>query len=121
MRSVKSLQGAKDSDVLYRQYCTQACLLYLVRKGPLDNAYPNINAHYAHGAGNHYALGRKSLTKLILRQLAEDPDNGCELLGKQGARSSLFKLTLEWYRYTFVAKGTMTAFEAKLKYEGLVY
>ncbi|PMD54797.1 uncharacterized protein K444DRAFT_695894, partial [Hyaloscypha bicolor E] len=25
------------------------------------------------------------------------------------------------YRYTFVAKGTVTAFEAKLKHEGLVY
>jgi hypothetical protein len=33
----------------------------------------------------------------------------------------LFRLTLEWYRYTFVAKGTVTAFEAKLKHEGLVY
>ena len=55
------------------------------------------------------------------RQLAEDPDNGCEPLGKQGARGTLFRLTLEWYRYTFVAKGTVKAFEAKLKREGLVY
>jgi hypothetical protein len=30
-------------------------------------------------------------------------------------------LTLESYGYTFVAKGTVTAFEAKLKHEGLVY
>jgi hypothetical protein len=30
-------------------------------------------------------------------------------------------LTLEWYGYTFVAKRTVTAFEAKLKHEGLVY
>ena len=57
----------------------------------------------------------------MLRQLAEDPDNGCEPLGKQGARGALFRLTLEWYGYTFVAKGTVTAFEAKLKHEGLVY
>ena len=33
----------------------------------------------------------------------------------------MFKLTLEYYRYTFVIKGTMTVFEAKLKHEGLVY
>jgi len=46
------------------------------------------------------------------RQLAEDPENGCEPLGKQGA--------LESYGYTFVAKGTVTAFEVKLKHEGLV-
>jgi len=52
---------------------------------------------------------------------AEDPENGCEPLGKQGTRGTLFRLTLEWYGYTFVAKGTVTAFEAKLKHEGLVY
>jgi hypothetical protein len=96
-------------------------LLGLVPKHPLDEACPNVNAHRAHGAGNEHALGRKSLAKLILRQLAEDPDDGCEPLGKQGARDALFGLTLEWYGYTFVAKGTVTAFEAKWKHEGLVY
>ena len=39
----------------------------------------------------------------------------------QGARGALFRLTLELYGYTFVVKGTVTAFTAKLKYEGLVY
>jgi hypothetical protein len=57
----------------------------------------------------------------MLRQLAEDPDNGCKPLGKQGARGALFRLTLEWYGYTFIAKGTVTAFKVKLKYKGLVY
>jgi hypothetical protein len=57
----------------------------------------------------------------MLRQLAEDPDNGCEPLGKQGARGALFRLTLESYGYTFVAKGTVAAFKANLKHEGLVY
>jgi len=121
MHSVKSSQAAEETDVLHRQYCTQACLLGLVRKHPLDEACPNVNAHRVHGAGNKHTLGRKSLAKLILRQLAEDPDNGCEPLGKQGARGALFRLTLEWYGYTFVAKGTVTAFKAKLKHEGLVY
>ena len=121
MRSVKSSQATKESDVRHRQYCTQACLLGLVRKHPLDDTCPNINAHRAHGAGDHHALGRKSLAKLMSRQLAENPDNGCEPLGKQGARGALFRLTLESYGYTFVAKGTVTAFKAKLKHEGLVY
>jgi hypothetical protein len=121
MRSVKSSQAAKESDVRHRQYCTQACLLGLVRKRPLDDACPNVGAHRAHEAGNKHALGRTSLAKLMLRQLAKDPENGCEPLGKQGARGALFRLTLEWYGYTFVAKGTMTAFEAKLKHKGLVY
>ena len=49
MRSVKSLQAAEESDVRYRQYCTQACLLGLVRKRPLDDACPNVRAHRAHG------------------------------------------------------------------------
>jgi signal recognition particle subunit SEC65 len=121
VRPVKSLQAAEESDVRHRQYCTQACLLGLVRKHPLDGACPNINAHRAHGAGSHHALERKSLAKLMSRQLAQDPENGCEPLGKQGARGALFRLTLESYGYTFVAKGTVTAFEAKVKHEGLVY
>jgi hypothetical protein len=121
VRPIKSSQAAEESDVRHRQYCTQACLLGLVRKHPLDDACPNINAHRTHGASNHHALGRKALAKLMLRQLAENPDNECKPLGKQGARGTLFKLTLEYYGYTFVAKGTVTAFEAKLKHEGLVY
>ncbi|KAH6667473.1 hypothetical protein B0J14DRAFT_489782 [Halenospora varia] len=121
MRSVKTSQAAEESDIRHRQYCTQACLLGLVRKRPLDDACPNVNAHRDHGAGNQHALGQKSLAKLMSRQLAQDPDNGCEPLGKQGARGALFKLTLESYGYTFVAKGTVTAFKAKLKHEGLVY
>jgi hypothetical protein len=121
MRSIKSSQAAEESDVIHRQYCTQACLLGLVRKRPLDDACPNVNTHRAYGAGNYHALGRKSLAKRMLRQLAENLDNGCEPLGKQGARGALFRLTLESYGYTFVAKGTVTAFKAKLKHEGLVY
>jgi hypothetical protein len=121
IRSVKSSQAAEESDILHRQYCTQACLLGLVRKGPLDNACPNVSSHRAHGASNHHALERKSLAKLMLHQLAQDLDNGCEPLRKQGARGALFRLTLESYGYTFVSKGTVIAFTAKLKHEGLVY
>jgi hypothetical protein len=121
MRSVKSSQAAEESDVRHRQYCTQACLLGLVRGSPLDDACPNVNAHRAHKAANHHALERKSVAILMLRQLAENPDNGCEPLGKQGARGALFRLTLESYGYVFVAKGTVTAFKAKLEHEGSVY
>lgn len=65
--------------------------------------------------------GGSPLQNLCLRQLTENSDNGCEPLGKQGACGTLFKLTLELYGYTFVGKGTVTAFEARLKHEGLVY
>jgi hypothetical protein len=57
----------------------------------------------------------------MLYQLALDPNNGCEPLRKQGAYGALFRLTLDIYRYTFVAKGTVRAFKAKLKHEGVVY
>ena len=90
-------------------------------KHHLDNAYLNVSAYHAHGTSNHYALGRKSIIKLILHQLAENPGNRCESLGKQGTYSTLFTLTLESYGYTFITKGTVTAFTAKLKHEGLVY
>jgi hypothetical protein len=57
----------------------------------------------------------------MLCQLAQDPDIGYEPLRKQGACSALFRLTLDLYRYTFVAKGTVAAFKADLKHKGLVY
>jgi hypothetical protein len=57
----------------------------------------------------------------MLYQLAQDANNGREPLGKQGARGALFRLSLDSYGYTFVAKGTVTAFKAKLKHDGSVY
>jgi hypothetical protein len=113
---------AAGSDVHHRRYCTQACLLGLVRRRPLDEACPNVSAHRTFGVGSHHALDQKTLARHMLRQLTQDPDI-CESLGrqKQGARGALFKLTLESHGYTFVAKGTVVAFEAKLKHEGLVY
>ena len=67
-------------------------------------------------------MDQKTLAQRILQQLTQDPD-ACEPLGrqKQGARGTLFKLTLESHGYTFVANRTVVAFKAKLKHEGLVY
>jgi hypothetical protein len=45
---------------------------------------------------------------LILSQPVKNLNNGYKLLRKQGARNALFRLTLELYRYTFVAEGTIT-------------
>ena len=121
IRPTKTSHANEETDIQHRKYCTQACLLGLVRGGLLDHACPNINVHRGHGIGNEHSLNRKSLSKLMLRQLAEDPDNGCEPLVKQGSRGALFRLTLVSHGYTFVAKGTVMAFKAKLKHEGLVY
>ncbi|CZT13612.1 uncharacterized protein RAG0_17113 [Rhynchosporium agropyri] len=118
---IKSSQAVEESDIRHQRYCTYACLLGLVRKCSLDGACPNVNTHRTHGDGIHHALDRMTLAKQMLRQLARDPDSGCEPLGKQGTCGALFRVTLESHGYTFVAKGTVRAFEAKLKHEGLVY
>ena len=119
--AAKTSQAAEERDVRQRQYCTQACLLGLVRKRPLDEACPNVSAHRVQGTSNRHALKRKTLAQHIRHQLEKNLDSGCEPLGKQGARGALFKLTLDLHRYTFVAKGTVKAFIRRLKHEGRVY
>jgi hypothetical protein len=113
---------AAGNDIRYLQYCTQACLLGLVQRRPLDKACPNVSAHRAFRASSYHILDQKTLVQYILYQLIQDPD-ACKLLRrqKQGARGTLFRLTLDLYRYTFVGKGTVVAFKAKLKYKGSVY
>jgi hypothetical protein len=66
VRSVKSSQAAEESNVRYRQYYTQACLLGLVQKRSLDDACLHVGVHYAYRVGNYYALRRKFLMKLIV-------------------------------------------------------
>ena len=115
--TVHTSQATEQSDTRHRQYCTQACLLGLVRGTQVDQACPNAAAHGTQGADRRHALDQKTLARQIRIQLKENPD-GCELLGKQGARGALFKLTLESDGYTFVAKGSVEAFVPKLKHEG---
>jgi hypothetical protein len=116
-----NISQAAGSNICYQQYCIQACLLGLARRHPLDKACPNISVYHALGPSSYYSLDCKTLAQLILYQLAQDPDNRYKLLGKQGACSTLFRLTLDIYRYTFVAKGTVRAFKANLKYKDIVY
>ncbi|KAH6672621.1 hypothetical protein B0J14DRAFT_77847 [Halenospora varia] len=119
--AAKTSQAAEERDVSQRQYCTQACLLGLVRKRPLDEACPNVSAHRVYGNSNRHAMDQKTLSQHMQHQLEENLDNGCEPLGKQGARGALFKLTLDSHGYTFVAKGTVEAFIPNLKHERRVY
>jgi hypothetical protein len=58
-----SSQAAEEHDVRQRQYCTQACLLGLVRQGPLDEACSNVSAHRVHGTSNRHALKQKTLAQ----------------------------------------------------------
>ncbi|KAF2010948.1 hypothetical protein BU24DRAFT_49433 [Aaosphaeria arxii CBS 175.79] len=115
------LKQATENDIRHRPYCTQACLLGLVREQLLDDSCPNIDAHRGYRNTNHHTMNHKSFVEHMLHQLDEDPDNGILPLGKQGARGALFKLSLEHYEYTFVAKGTVMAFKEDLEHEALVY
>ncbi|KAK2625378.1 hypothetical protein QTJ16_005747 [Diplocarpon rosae] len=121
MQSIESSDVLEESSSRHQQYCTHACLSGLVRNRPLDEACPNFNSHCTYGDGICHTLDQKSLAEHMTLQLAENPENGCEPLGLQGARGALFKLHLKLHGYTFVAKGTVMAFEAQLKHEGSVY
>ena len=116
----KSSPSMDKNQVRQQSYCTQACLLGLARQGPLDQSCPNVNAHRVPGS-DHHALRRKQIAEFITNQLAVNPENGCEPLGKQGTRGALFKLVMKSYEYSFVAKGTVFAFKAHLQYENSIY
>ncbi|KAL9122915.1 MAG: hypothetical protein Q9187_000527 [Circinaria calcarea] len=102
-----------------RQYCTQECLLGLVRGMVLDKRCPNVMLHSGHT--NWHAIDGQEFMRLVRSQLKDDLDNNCEPLGLQGARGALFKLTLASHGYVFVGKGTVRAFVPALSWEGSMY
>ncbi|KAH7112671.1 hypothetical protein EDB81DRAFT_922641 [Dactylonectria macrodidyma] len=118
-----------------RQYCTQACLLGLVRGGPLDPRCPNIESHRSPDSGCHsrchggtrgctrtrHPVSHSTCLQLLREQLRQSLDAGITKLGKHGARGVLFKVTLLAYGYTFVCKGTVQAFIGDLEHEAAVY
>ncbi|KAI9832126.1 MAG: hypothetical protein M1826_002455, partial [Phylliscum demangeonii] len=105
-----------------KSYCTQACLLGLVRgKTDLDECCPNVLLHRQPDTNQHAIDGRDAFADRVKQQLAQTVDAHCQPLGKQGARGALFKITLASHGYTFVAKGTIDVFVEDLQHEGDVY
>ncbi|EEU38623.1 uncharacterized protein NECHADRAFT_12141, partial [Fusarium vanettenii 77-13-4] len=118
-----------------RQYCTQACLLGLVRGSPLDPRCPNVESHRGPDNGCHsrsrgrtrgcthtrHPVSHSTWLQLLREQLRQSLDAGITKLGKHGARGVLFKVTLLAYGYTFVCKGTVQAFIKDLGHEAAVY
>ncbi|KAB8268668.1 hypothetical protein BDV30DRAFT_8757 [Aspergillus minisclerotigenes] len=105
-----------------RQYCTQKCLLGLIKGGELDRKCPNVSDH---GIDRH-RLNRATLIRRLDRQLSSDnlqldSQLGCESLHLHGTRGALFKITLWSHGYTFVGKGTPVEFVEGSKHEELVY
>ena len=106
-------------------YCTQRCLLGLVRGGQLDMRCPNVRLHIIK-CGRCTSTSRHPIThdkflRLLEKQLKKSLDDGVDPLGDGGARGVLFRVTLLAYGYTFVAKGTVRAFIKHLEHEAAVY
>ncbi|RCI17317.1 hypothetical protein L249_3238 [Ophiocordyceps polyrhachis-furcata BCC 54312] len=103
-------------------FCTQACLLGLVRGGALDRRCPNVASHCGSEAySRKHRVSHAKWLQLLTEQMRRTLDGGIEKLGKGGARGVLFKVTLLAYGYTFVCKGTVNAFVPDLEHEAAVY
>ncbi|KAH7016457.1 uncharacterized protein B0I36DRAFT_337757 [Microdochium trichocladiopsis] len=103
-----------------RQYCTQKCLLGLVRGGLLHKACPNADLHQQ-GSSQTHPVGLETWLQLLRDQLAGSHDKNIVPLGKQGARGVAFQVTLAEYGYTVVAKCTVPEFVVDLEHEGSMY
>lgn len=107
-----SRQGAQSG-----QYCTQKCLLGLVKGGPLDTLCPNMRGH---GQSCHQ-IDLPAFIVLIRQQLSEDLDTDCKPVGVPGACGVLFRVRLKSHGYTVAAKCTPIDFVHRLKREATIY
>ena len=105
----KNATGTSQTEVQQRPYCTQACLLGLVRARPVDEGCRNASIHPRQKRSKiHHNLTQKKLCRLLREQLGRTLDEDCENLGVQGARGMLFRLALASHAYTFAGKATIT-------------
>ncbi|KAI1429956.1 hypothetical protein F5Y12DRAFT_213189 [Xylaria sp. FL1777] len=109
-------------------YCTQKCLLGLVRGDVLDPDCPNLTLHqHRNNYGsvinveNCHSISHCEFLQLLSHQLQRTLDYGITSLDITGARGALFKVTLLAYGYTFIGKGTVQAFIPDLEHEAQVY
>ncbi|KAL5866430.1 hypothetical protein ACKVWC_011454 [Pyricularia oryzae] len=149
MRQVRGGQGARRSERILarrprggsgggsneqdRPYCTQKCLLGLVKGGLLDAKCPNMALHNRQPSSHsnrdsgpsraclRHPIDHTEFVNLLFKQLKRTLDDGITPLGYGGARGVLFKVCLVEYGYTFVGKGTVQAFVKDLEHEAAVY
>lgn len=126
-RTAPAQTTSKDDQVSSRtrgqtqRYCTQACLLGLVRGDAMDEGCPNVSLHRTDEHQVRHVIDVGTLARLVRAQLGRTLNHDCEPLGKQGARGALFKVTLASHGYTFVGKGTISMFVPDLQHEGRIY
>ncbi|KAI0859233.1 hypothetical protein F4860DRAFT_526434 [Xylaria cubensis] len=110
-----------------REYCTQDCLFGLKKGGILDKQCPNVSLHRAAKSSDRHPIYLDKFTRLVEEQLCKNQYRDCGpldpygLMGKIGAIGALFKVELERYGYTFVAKGTQSVHLDRLQHESKVY
>ncbi|KAK2122128.1 hypothetical protein NOF04DRAFT_1197167 [Fusarium oxysporum II5] len=110
-----------------RHYCTQKCLLGMVKGGFLDPKCPNVALHCkscapaSARARARHPVNHEEWLRLLWMQLKQSLDDGIRPLGEGGARGVLFQVTLLSHGYTFVSKGTVRAFIQDLEHEAAVY
>ncbi|KAI9826263.1 MAG: hypothetical protein M1826_006685 [Phylliscum demangeonii] len=138
-------QGPSQSDDprrqrLHRAYCTQRCLLGLVRGLALDARCPNVDAHRpvskrgrVHGRrrqDQHHALDRSGLLAQLSQQMTEQAQVDYDIAEEEegfcwfdvaGCSGALFRISLRSHGYTFVGKGTARPLIPELRYEARVY
>ncbi|KAG6039171.1 hypothetical protein E4U19_007086 [Claviceps sp. Clav32 group G5] len=111
-------------------YCSQKCLLGLVRGDDLDLTCPNVTLHCQSNAGEadeagyhhkRHLISHAEWLSLLWDQFEQSIDVGVTYEGAVGSRSILFKVTLLAYGYTFVSKGTVSALIHRLQHEVEIY
>ncbi|CAK7275170.1 hypothetical protein SEPCBS57363_006543 [Sporothrix epigloea] len=111
-------------------FCTQACLLGLKRRQPMDDACPNVHLHRAVRVGlqGKKQPGREDSHPLTAKQLCARLEKQAEtdeavymrsletskLYGRFGV---LVRVTVAGFGYTMVAKGTAHAYYGVLDHE----
>ena len=106
-------------------YCTQACLLGLVRGGKLDAHCPNVRVHHPAGGrvrGQRHLLDQGALERLLSDQLRQVPRHeDFQSLDRSGWAGALFWIRLRSHGYTLVAKGTVSPLVPVLRKEARMY
>lgn len=120
-----------------QEYCTQKCLLGLIRRGFIDPKCPNAPLHTqdededeAPPAPTQHAnipkfhpVNHAKWLSLLRDQLTQSaPANeGITFQGIAGASGAFFKIVLQRYGYTVVGKGTIAEYAAYMQREARVY
>ena len=106
-------------------FCTQACLLGLIRGGKLDERCPNAQAHCptrGHLRSQNHLIDQEAFQRLLEDQLSQVPRNeGFQSLDRSGWSGALFWVRLLSHGYTFVAKGTVDPLVPVLRKEAQMY